>query len=195
MKLWQTLLNKALSKGGKEKQRERTQVHARKAKPKSGHKGAKEQIMFLVCWPCIKAGILCWESLYSIVASADFAPYQLGGQMIHLNLVVRNSRSSFDILFSLPAPRMCTQPNWLHHQSITTQLNMKILSPKMVMAPIVHKNKNVISSKCDNVIESIQIHMPWRVLFFFFGLKFCTNVKNKYEKRIFGHICFWEKNH
>jgi hypothetical protein len=32
---------------------------ARKAKPKAGHKGAKEQIMFLVCWPCIKAGILC----------------------------------------------------------------------------------------------------------------------------------------
>jgi hypothetical protein len=44
MKPWQTLLNKAPSKWGKEKQRERTQVQARKAKLKAGHKGAKEQI-------------------------------------------------------------------------------------------------------------------------------------------------------
>jgi hypothetical protein len=28
--------------------------------------------------------------------------------------------------------------------------------------------------------------------FFFFGLKFCTNVKNKYEKKLFGH-CFLGK--
>jgi hypothetical protein len=28
---------------------------------------------------------------------------------------------------------------------------------------------------------------------FFFGLKFCTNVKNKYEKRIFDHCFFEEK--
>ncbi len=35
--------------------------------------------------------------------------------------------------------------------------------------------------------------MPRRVFFFFFGLKFCTNVKNKYEKRIFGHFFFWRK--
>jgi len=32
----------------------------------------------------------------------------------------------------------------------------------------------------ENVIETIQIHMSWQV--FFFGLKFCTNVK-KYMKR------------
>jgi hypothetical protein len=49
MKLWKMLLNKAPSKGGKEKQRKRTQVQTKKAKPKAGHKGAKEQIMFLVC--------------------------------------------------------------------------------------------------------------------------------------------------
>jgi hypothetical protein len=28
---------------------------------------------------------------------------------------------------------------------------------------------------------------------FLFGLKFCTNVKNKYEKGIFDHLLFWEK--
>jgi len=62
---------------------------------------------------------------------------------------------------------------------------MKLFSLKMVMAPIIHKIY-VIFSKCDNVIENIQI------LFFsfFFGLKFCTNVKNKYEKKIFDHFPF-----
>jgi len=30
-------------------------------------------------------------------------------------------------------------------------------------------------------------------IFFFFGLKLCTNVKNKCEKRTFGHFFFWEK--
>jgi hypothetical protein len=59
---------------------------------------------------------------------------------------------------------------------------MKLLSPKMVMAPIIHKN-SCSSLKGVNVIEKIEMHMWWRV--FFFGLKFCTNVKNKYEKRIF----------
>jgi hypothetical protein len=40
----------------------------------------------------------------------DFAPYQLG-EMIYLNLVVKNSHSPFDILFFLALPQMCTQPN------------------------------------------------------------------------------------
>jgi hypothetical protein len=37
---------------------------------------------------------------------------------------------------------------------------MKLPYPKMVKAPIIHKKNNVIISKCDNVIENIQIHMP-----------------------------------
>jgi hypothetical protein len=64
---------------------------------------------------------------------------------------------------------------------------MKLLSPKMVVAPIVCKIQ-VILSKCDNVIENIQIHISS-----FFGLKFCTNVKNKYEKGIFDHFLFLRK--
>jgi hypothetical protein len=53
---------------------------------------------------------------------------------------------------------------------------------------------HVILSKCDHVIENIQIHMWWPVLFF--GLNFFTNVKNKYEKGIFYHFYFFgEKNH
>jgi hypothetical protein len=63
----------------------------------------------------------------------------------------------------------------------------------MVMAPIIHQKNDVIFSKCDNVIENIQIHMSWQ-FFFFFGLKFCTNVKNQYEKGIFDHF-FKGKNH
>jgi len=64
---------------------------------------------------------------------------------------------------------------------------MKLLSPKMVMAPIVFKIQ-VILSKCDNVIENIQIYISS-----FFGLKFCTNVKNKYEKGTFYHFLFLRK--
>jgi hypothetical protein len=43
------------------------------------------------------------------------------------------------------------------------------------------------------MIENIQIHMSRLSLFFFFfsfflGLKFWTNVKNKYETKIFDHF-------
>jgi hypothetical protein len=64
---------------------------------------------------------------------------------------------------------------------------MKLLFPKMVMAPIICRI-HVILSKYDNVIENIQIHISS-----FFGLKFCTNVKNKYKKAIFDHFVFSEK--
>jgi len=43
IKPWQAPLNKAPSKGGKEEQRESTQLWVRRAKPKVAHKGAKEQ--------------------------------------------------------------------------------------------------------------------------------------------------------
>jgi len=101
------------------------------------------------------------------------------------------SHSSFlTFLFSLPPPQMCTQAQlWLCHQSIITNLNMKIFYLKMIMAPIIICKKiHVILSECDNLIENIQIHMSQRSLFFsffFFGLIFCINVKNKYEKRRF----------
>jgi hypothetical protein len=46
-----------------------------------------------------------------------------------------------------------------------------------------HTQNSCNFSKCDNVIENIQIHFH-----LYFGLKFCTNVKNKYEKKIFDHF-------
>jgi len=64
---------------------------------------------------------------------------------------------------------------------------MKLLSPKMNMAPIICKI-HVILSKCHNVIENIQIHISS-----FFGLKFCTNIKNKYKKGICDHFCSLRK--
>jgi hypothetical protein len=62
---------------------------------------------------------------------------------------------------------------------------MKLLSLKIVMAPIIHKI-HVFFSKCDNVIENIQKHF----IFIFLGLKFCMNVKNNYKKKIFNHFSF-----
>jgi hypothetical protein len=47
---------------------------------------------------------------------------------------------------------------------------------------------HVILSKCVNVIENIQIHIS-----FFFGLKFFTNIKNKYKRGICAHFFFFEK--
>jgi hypothetical protein len=64
---------------------------------------------------------------------------------------------------------------------------MKLLSPKMIMAPIIRKI-HVILSKCDNVIEKIKVH-----IYSFFNLKIFTNVKNKYEKGISDHFCFLRK--
>jgi hypothetical protein len=46
MKPWQASLNKAPSQGGKEEQRERTQVRARSTTTQSKSNEAKEQFMF-----------------------------------------------------------------------------------------------------------------------------------------------------
>lgn len=46
MKPWQIPIKKAPNKWGNKEQRERIQVWAKKTKPKVGHKGVKEQIMF-----------------------------------------------------------------------------------------------------------------------------------------------------
>ncbi len=77
-----------------------------------------------------------------IVASRDFAPYQLG-EMIHPNLVVKR----FTLIFR-------------HFVFSAT-------SSKMFMHPSYTKI-HIILSSCDNVIENTQIHMSER--FFFFPL-------------------------
>ncbi len=56
----------------------------------------------------------------------------------------------------------------------------------MVMAHIIRKI-HVIFSKCDNVIENIQIHISS-----LFDLKFCTNVKTN-MKRESKHFCFLKR--
>ncbi len=119
--------------------------------------------------------------------------------MIHLNLVVKNSHSSFDILFSLLVPRMCTQPNWLCHQSITTKLNMKILFPKMVMAPIIHKKLcNFFKMwQCDwnhSNTHAMKSFFFFFFFFFFFGVLIFLKCLKKVWKENNGHFFFWEKN-
>jgi hypothetical protein len=109
----------------------------------------------------------------------DFAPYKLG-EMIHPNLVV--SHSSFDILLSLPPPQTCTQPQVtlppIHNpQCETIFLQTWLWHPSY---PKIH----VILSKCDIVIENIQIHMSRRVFFLFLVWKFAQmwiiNMKRDY---------------
>jgi hypothetical protein len=66
-------------------------------------------------------------------------------------------------------PQMCTQPNWLCHQFIITKQNMKIFSPKMIMAPIIHK-KSCNSFKiwqCDWKHSNTHVMMS---LFFWFEI-------------------------
>jgi hypothetical protein len=47
-----------------------------------------------------------------------------------------------------------------------------------------YTKNHVVLSKCDNVIDK-NSH---------FGLKLCTNVKNKYQKGIFDHFFFFKKS-
>jgi hypothetical protein len=74
-------------------------------------------------------------------------------------------------------------PSWTNF--VTTKLNMKILAPKMVMAPIISNNlhNSFKMWQCD--WKHSNTHVMKNL--FCFGLKFCTNVKNKYEKRTFDH--------
>jgi hypothetical protein len=64
---------------------------------------------------------------------------------------------------------------------------MKLLSPKMIMVPITRKI-HVILSKCENVIEKIQIN-----ILSFLNLKIFTTMKNKYKKGISDPFCFLRK--
>jgi hypothetical protein len=66
---------------------------------------------------------------------------------------------------------------------------MKLLSPKMIMVPIIcKKSYNYLQWQCDWKHSNTLVMMS----LFFFGLKICTNVKSKYEKGIFDHF-FYEK--
>ncbi len=49
---------------------------------------------------------------------------------------------------------------------------------------------HAIFSKCDNVIENIQIFMSLQL---FFGVKICTNMKNKMEREYSIVISIFKK--
>ncbi len=90
-----------------------------------------------------------------------------GGLQFRDNLHFKSISSSVDIGMVSYFAQSDTRPTRfgsIFPNFITTKLNMKILSPKMVMAPIISKIY-VILSKCDNVIENIQIHTSWSIFF------------------------------
>jgi hypothetical protein len=112
--------------------------------------------------------------------------------MIHPNLVVKNSHSSFDSLFSLPPLHMCSQHNWLCHHK-TNNENIFFKNGYCTH----HMQKNVCNSfkmwQCDSKHSNTHVMKSLVFFLFFLGLIFCTNVKNKCEKKIFGHFLFWRK--
>jgi len=83
---------------------------------------------------------------------------------------------------------MCTQPQAIK----LTKLNMELLSLKMVIAPIIHKNSCNSFDMCQCDWKDWNKHVMMSV--FFSGLKFCTNVRNKYEKRIFDFYFLRKKS-
>jgi hypothetical protein len=76
---------------------------------------------------------------------------------------------------------------WRHIHFMTFCFLWHILNcthiPQMTLSPIhkLPKKIHAILSKCDNVIENIQICMSWQV-FFFLGVKICRNMKYIYRK-------------
>jgi hypothetical protein len=70
---------------------------------------------------------------------------------------------------------------------LPTKLNLRLFFPKMVMAPIIHQKNHVIFSKCDNVIENIQIHMSWQSFFLVwnFAQIWKINMKREYSTTFF----------
>jgi len=67
MKPWQAPSNKAPGKGGNEEQRERTQVQARRAKPKVGSKGHSiklcSSVVLIVRKSMVVGSMECWSGM------------------------------------------------------------------------------------------------------------------------------------
>jgi len=104
--------------------------------------------------------------------------------MIHPNLVVR--RFTFYLLtfyFLCHLLKCAPSPKSLYHTSIAHKTKYETTFFKNDYGHPLYTKIYIILSKRDNVIENIQIRISWQM--FFFGLKICTNMKNKYEKGIF----------
>jgi hypothetical protein len=67
---------------------------------------------------------------------------------------------------------------------------MKLVSPPMVTAHIKNSCNSLKMWQCDWKHSDTHVR---RSLLFFSGLRFCTNMNNKYEKGIFYHFFLWEK--
>ncbi len=113
-----------------------------------------------------------------------FYPQKLN-EMIHPNLVGKIFTFIFwHFVFSSAFSKCAPSPKQLYHQSITHKAKYETTFSKNGCG--THNTQNSDNSfkmwQCD------QIHISSC-----FGLKFCTNVKNKYEKGIFWSLLIFEK--
>ncbi len=104
--------------------------------------------------------------------------------MIHPNLVVKRFTFiywhfvCFLAISSNVHPGPSTKPR---------KLKIKLLFPKMVIHPSLAKFRGILS-KCDNVIENIEIHMSWEVFFLVWNFAQMWKINMKREYLI---ICFF----
>ncbi len=129
----------------------------------------------------------------------DFALSKLG-EMIHPNLVVKIFTFIFwHFVFSATSSNVHPNPSDKTQVTLSPIHNPQNLIWNYFFQTWLwhpsYSKIHVILSKCDNVIENIQIHMSWWVSFFFLGLKFCINAKNEYEKGIFWFFLLEKKSH
>jgi hypothetical protein len=88
-------------------------------------------------------------------------------------------------MFSPPPFQMCTQP----------QGTLSPIHNSQNKYEIIFFNNGYGTHHTQNLCNLFKMwQCDWKhsnnFFFFFFGLKFCTNVKNKYEKKIFDHFPF-----
>ncbi len=108
-------------------------------------------------------------------------------------MVVKNSHSSSDIWFLCHLLKCAPQPNWLCHQSITTRLNIKTLSPKMVMALIICKNLCNSFKMWQFYWKHSNTHAMTSPFFFFWDWNFAQVWKINMKREFFWSLFFLEK--
>jgi hypothetical protein len=108
--------------------------------------------------------------------------------MIHPNLVVYKFTFIFwHFVFYATSSNVHPTPSDFVTNPEPTKLDMKLLFPNIIMAPIILKNS------CNSFKMWLKtFKYPCHDKFSFFGFKFCTNLKSKHEK---GNIWFffWRK--
>jgi hypothetical protein len=111
--------------------------------------------------------------------------------MIHPNFDVKRFTFIFwhFILFATSS-NVHPAPKWLCHQFIIHKTKYETTFFKKWLWHSSYTKIHIIFSKCDNVIENIQIHMSWQV-FFFLVWKFAQMWKINMIREFFKKL--WSK--